>query len=162
MNPIKLWSLSILTEMVKMRFDIISFTEDPKIAYASGYNEQGRRSIFKINLQTDEILESVFSHKEVDFDDIINHPNSGNPVGFQYTIDKPTIVFFDKKLKKIQKIVNSALPDTVNNVVSIQLEKKNIYYLQQAISRQMYSINWIWKLKIYHSGTSARWSSFSR
>ncbi len=130
-------------------FSLITFTEDPRIAYAGGNNEHGRRAVFKINLETEEILGPVFSHEKVDFDYIVNHPVTGKPAGVQFTLDKPETIYFDKKLQSIQMTVDRALPDTVNEIVSIQPEKKlyliyaesdrepGVYYLLDMMSKKL-------------------------
>jgi len=105
-------------------FDLLGFTKDPIIAYAAGNNEQGRKAVFKINLETEEILAPVFSHERVDYDGIIYHPLTGKPIGVQYTVDKPEIIYFDKDLRSIQKTVDKALPDTVNVITNILPDKK--------------------------------------
>jgi len=120
-------------------FDLVDFTEDPKIAYARGKNEYGREALYKIDLETDKILEPVFSHEKVDFDQIIDHPVSDKPVGVEYTVDKTEIVYFDKKMRIIQKTVDRALPDTVNRIVSIQPEKKHyLIYAQSDVEPGAY------------------------
>ena len=110
-------------------FDLLAFTPDPKIAYAKGYNAKGRKAVFRINLETDEILDPVFSHDVVDYDYLVSHPVTGNPIGVQYTVDQPKVAYFDKNLQRIQKIVDKALPDTVNKLVGLQ-EKKKLYLVR--------------------------------
>ncbi|PHZ86437.1 hypothetical protein CRD36_00685 [Paremcibacter congregatus] len=112
--------------------DIVGFSPDPKIAYVSGYNERGRKAIFQINLETDEVLDPIFSHDQVDYDHIVKHPVTGKPVGVQYTIDQPKIIYFDDKLTRIQATVDHALPKTINRVVGLHEGKK--LYLIHAMS----------------------------
>lgn len=126
------WKSIAKTDWADKGFDLMDFTKDPKIAYAYRNNEHGRNSIYHLNLETNEILEPVFSDDKVDFDKIVNHPATGKPAGVQYTVDKPKIIYFEKKLKSIQKTIDSALKDTVNKIVSIQPDKRQ--YLIHASS----------------------------
>jgi len=120
-------------------FELISFSPDPKIIYVKGENEHGRQAIYQVDLEKDTILSPVFSHDKVDYDRIVDHPITDNAVGVQYTVDKPKTVYFDQKLRNIQKTVDNALKDTVNDIVSIEPNKKQyLIYAQSDVEPGVY------------------------
>ena len=109
--------------------DPVVFDEDPAISYATGLNEAGRDAVFRINLLTGEIGETVFSRDDVDFDGIAMDSVTSRPIGVTYTVDQPVIEYWDKGFRRIQKMVDNALKDTVNRIVS-HVPEKQLYLIR--------------------------------
>lgn len=95
-----------------------AFESDPRFALASGQNEDGRAAIVRINLESGDVLETVFSHEQVDADGVAIDELTNKPVGVYFTIDQPEIFYLDEGEGRLQKMVDGALPNMVNRVVS--------------------------------------------
>lgn len=107
-------------------FRPIAFTDDPAIAYVSGPAETGTYGLFKMNLDTGDILEEIFVHDKVDIDGLVHTgadgvsglSASGKPIAVAYTLDHPELHYFDERSAKIQKVIDKFLPGTRNEIVS--------------------------------------------
>jgi len=104
------------------------FSSDPNIIFVYGTSSHGNRGIFKIALDSGEVIETVFEHPEVDADYTVVHPYSGEPIGVAYTDNQPRIKYFHKTWKKVQAVVDKSLPDTVNRIVS-KARAEHIYLI---------------------------------
>ncbi len=117
----------------------IAFSNDPQIAFAGGLNESKHYSIFKINLTTGKVLETVFSDDEVDYDDVIEDPATNFPVGVQYTKDKAEVYYWDKAFGKLQASIDKALPNTVNRIVShLPVQRKYLIHSTSDVEPGVY------------------------
>ena len=80
-------------------------------------NEHGRYALVKLDMDKSKIVEEVFSHPDVDIDQIINHPNFSYPIGVSYTLDHQQIHYFDDEFQAIQKQIDRSLPSATNVII---------------------------------------------
>lgn len=104
----------------------VGFSESPSVALASGENEAGLDGLYRLNLLTGEVLETVFSHDDVDFDDIVWAPYDDRPIGVSYTVHRPTTEYWDRGFARLQKMIDAALKGTSNHIVS-HVPDKDLY-----------------------------------
>ena len=114
------------THWAKAEYRPIAFTEDPEVMLAYGPNETGLTVIRKLNLETGEFLETVFEHEWADVEQVLIDDTSGDAVGVIYTEDLPTVEYFDAGVKRLQKNINAALPDTANRIVSTSKNRRQV------------------------------------
>lgn len=108
------------------RFMPIAFTDDPNIAYMQGPNQNGRSCIRKIDLRSGEFLETVFEHDTVDVDSMLIDDVSRKAVGVVYTVDLPTVEYFDDQMRILQRSVNTAIPNAANRIVSMSDDRRDV------------------------------------
>jgi len=99
------------------KFHIKGFTENPDIIYVGATGQYGTEGLYKLALDSGEIVETVFEHETVDVDYIVPHPETGKPAGVAYTTDLTHIHYFDKTMRKVQGTVDRALKNSVNTIV---------------------------------------------
>ena len=104
--------------------NIEGFGDTEKTLYVSGKTTEGKMGLFELDIQSGEILRALFSHDTVDMDWAVDHPVTGRVAGVRYTDDFARIQYFDAKLAKIQKIIDKALPTTVNMVLNRARDKE--------------------------------------
>ena len=70
----------------------IGFTADQQFVYMSMTNGQDRHGIYRVELDSGKVVETVFSDPEFDvFGNVIMHPVSGEPVGVSYLGHHPEL-----------------------------------------------------------------------
>ena len=99
-------------------FDIEGFSSDPNIIFVTGQSPHGTKGLYKLDVQSGEIVEKVFSHENVDVAGIYEHPDTGRFAGISYIDDFYRVNFQNESLKILQRSLNKALPNTVNSIVS--------------------------------------------
>jgi len=105
------------------KYTIQGFSSDPDIAFVSGQTAFETRGLFSLRLSTGEVLETLFSHREFDMNSVAKRQSDGKIVGVNYTNDFPRTIYFDEMLNQVQKAINTALPDTVNTILSYSPDK---------------------------------------
>ena len=105
------------------RLDPLAFTEDPNIAYMSGTNEHGRRGIYLTDMTSGEIVETVFSDEQYDAGNLIRDPMSNAPIGVYYIGEKMEMQIFDPDWSRRYQVINKALADTTNTIVSTTTDR---------------------------------------
>lgn len=110
------------------KYSIEGFSPDPDIAYVSGRTEHGTRGLFLLKLSTGEITKTLFAHKRFDLNRVARRQSSGEIVGAVYIDDFPRTVYFDERLKQVQRTIDAELPDTVNTILS-EAPDKDWYFI---------------------------------
>ncbi|WP_262693926.1 alpha/beta hydrolase family protein [Kordiimonas aquimaris] len=110
--------------------NIEGFSEDPNTLYVSGTSEYGTKGLYKLDIPSGEVTERLFAHPEVDIDEVALHPITGQVAGVVYTNDYTRVEYFDKELRKVQRIIDKALPDTINTIMNSVAQKD--WYLIRA------------------------------
>ncbi|UTW59609.1 S9 family peptidase [Kordiimonas sp. SCSIO 12603] len=108
------------------KYTFEGFTTDPNIIYVSGQTDHGTNGLFTLDLQSGEIVESLFIHEMVDMDFITLNPITNKPAGVTYTTDFQHTKYFDKTLSKIQRSIAKAL------------KSKNVTLISSARDRELY------------------------
>lgn len=98
-------------------FDFEGFTQDANVIYASGQSEHGTLGLYRLQVETGEILEQVFVHPKYDIQSVTYHPVTGYVSGVSYIDDHYRVKYFDKDLARIKRGIDKALPDTNNYIV---------------------------------------------
>lgn len=108
--------------------DIEGFSEDSDFIYVSAYGEHKTLSLFKLDLRTGTISETMFSHPVFDIDSVVRHPRTDKIVGVTYTDDFPKTVYFDADLARVQRTVDAAMKNSTNTIVS-KARNKELYFI---------------------------------
>ena len=120
-------------------FTPVVFTDDPNVAYMQGPGENGRSCIRKADLRSGQFVETVFEHDTVDVDDILIDDISRKAVGVVYTVDLPTVEYFDDQMRILQRSVNAAVPDAANRIVSMSHDRRDVLvYSTSAVDPGVY------------------------
>lgn len=138
------------TDWSQQRLTPVAFEADPRFALAMGQNSEGRAAVFRIDLESGSVLESVFSHPVVDIGEVLLDDQTKKPIGFSYTVDQPRIQYLDEDEDRLQQMIDGALPGFVNRVVSrveasrmFLISSRNdiepgVYYLLDRNANQMH------------------------
>jgi len=107
-------------------FDFMGFSSAPNIAYVSGNSKHGTNGVYKLDINTGDVLEEIFSHPKVDIDGVIEHPVTGHVAGVVYRDDFTHTKYFDKSLRIVQRSIDKALKGSVNTIVG-KARDKDLY-----------------------------------
>ncbi len=110
-------------------YSILGFKDDGKTAFAKGLTKHGMQGLYLLDLLSGNIIETLFANKNFDVDDVVTDPLSGQITGVTYRDDFTRIVYFDKKLTRVQYAIDKALPDAVNRIIS-HVPDKDWYLLK--------------------------------
>lgn len=98
------------------KYELVDLGPSPGQVYMTGRNEHGTNSMFLVDLMTGDIIETVFSHPEVDIDSTVRHPATGKVAGVDFTDDFSRVEYLDKDLRTVQRSLAKALPDLVVSI----------------------------------------------
>ncbi len=115
--------------ITRVRFDQPSFspagiTGDGENGYVisnltSDGQKRDKAGLYKYNFKTKTMGELVFEHDEIDCCGLIQNKKKRDMIGVTYTVGKPEVIYTDERWKGIMNAINTALPDTVNAITSI-------------------------------------------
>ena len=106
------------TIVAKNNWRPVTFAENPNHLYVHGRNEYGRRTLALYDLAADKILEVFFSDEKYDFGNLLQEERTDKVIGYWYIDDQVQLVYFEEEWRRLQKIIDRALPDTYNRIVS--------------------------------------------
>lgn len=86
----------------------------------------GRFAVYKYDLETGTVADTVFEQPEVDVDDVYYNADTGTITAVTYQDDRPRTVWFDPKMKELQASLDRALPDAVNTVVGQSQDESRV------------------------------------
>jgi len=95
------------------RVEIAGFATDPNTLFVTGPNQFGLNGLYKLNVESGEITEEVFSSAHMQINDIFEHPDTGKVAGVTYTDDFSRIKYFDPDFALLQRSLEAALPGTI-------------------------------------------------
>ena len=104
------------------------FGDDTNQLLVRGLTDNGTYGLFELDISSGEIVREVFAHSEVDIEGTISHPITRQFAGIQYTKDYDRVEYYDPELKQVQKIIDKALPNTVNAILN-RATQKNWYLI---------------------------------
>ena len=97
----------------------LGFSSDETEVYLSMTNGEDRHGIYRVALETGEILGEIFRDPDFDvFGGIVTHPESGAPVGVNYLRHHPRMVWFDERLESLFDHMRARLPGEHMRLVS--------------------------------------------
>jgi len=103
-----------------------AFAADRRYLYVFGPSDEGLQALKIVDLETQEITETVFSHPEVDVSSLLLAPNGDRAIGVTYTLHEPEVHYFDDEYGLLQKSVDRVLKDTTNRIVSASDDRQKI------------------------------------
>ncbi len=112
-------------------YSIYDFANEPDTLYVGGNSEYGTTGIFTVNVLTGQISSHVFTHENVDIDDLASHPVTGKLAGVSYADNFYRTHYFDKELALLQRSFDKVLPGAINRIASISTEKQ-LYLIYSA------------------------------
>ncbi len=99
-------------------FEVVGFTEDPRIILIRDLNEQGRLALYKFDTTTSKVIETVFSDDKYDVGGVRYAPGTDRIVSVSYLADSPRTVFFDDGERADQATLNRLYPGLDSGIVS--------------------------------------------
>jgi dipeptidyl aminopeptidase/acylaminoacyl peptidase len=109
----------------------------------------GRFGLYEYDLQSQAMGKAIFENPEVDLDDVLYDPLSGEITAVEYQDDRSRIFWIDPEMKKLQGKLDAAVPNAVNLTVGWSRDEKRVlvwsasaadpgrYFLLDRTSRQM-------------------------
>jgi dipeptidyl aminopeptidase/acylaminoacyl peptidase len=115
----------------------LDYSPDRNTFLVSTNLERNRNAIVRFNRKTGE-MEEVYSDPVYDVNPqtIFEIRKKDEVVGFYYQADKLRSHFFDPQHKKLQQLIDQALPDTFNRIIDTD-EKGTIALIQASSDRQL-------------------------
>lgn len=112
----------------------------------------GRFGLYKFDLKTSSVGETIFEHPEVDLDDVNYNAVTGEISSITYHDDRPRIRWLDSDMEKLQAKLDRALPGSINITTSWSDDEKRVlvwsggaadpgrYYLLDRNSSKMHPV----------------------
>jgi dipeptidyl aminopeptidase/acylaminoacyl peptidase len=109
------WRILEEAEEGKLSFRPLDIDADGTL-YVKAY-EKGRdkSSIFRYELEKSRIGERLARHLDANMDSVILS-ESGRLLGYSYDGERSGVVWVDEQMARLQRMVNQALPDTMNEL----------------------------------------------
>lgn len=97
----------------------IGFSADERHVYMSMTNEGDRHGIYRVELATGRVVETLFRDPDFDvFGSVIMHPETGEPAGVSYVAHHPKIAWFDPRLAALFDRIKAMLPGSEMRMIS--------------------------------------------
>jgi len=103
-----------------------AFAADRRYLYVFGPSEAGLQALKMVDLETQEITETVFSHPEVDVSSLLLAPDGDRAIGVAYTHHEPEVHYFDDEYGVLQMSLDRVLKETTNRIVSASEDRQKI------------------------------------
>ncbi len=94
----------------KETFEPLMFTFDNKFLYVRSNIERDKTSIVKYDPENNKEVELIYSHPEVDIDDLLNSKKRKVITGVSFITEKRNYHFFDDEREQLQKELEEKLP----------------------------------------------------
>jgi len=104
----------------------IGFGEDPDQLLVFKPND-GRLALWSVDLKGEKSDELIFSHPEVDVDDVLKIGKFGRTAAVGYSTDRPHLHFFDRAAEDVSKTLSAFFADKVVSVIDESWDRR--YYL---------------------------------
>ena len=108
------WKKLDEAEDSKLKFTPIAFDYDNKTLYVKSRTNADKDAIYTFDFVNGKPGERIARHPEVDLGTLVFSRSKRKLVGIRYDADKPGVAWVDEEIAKLQKVVDAALPDTVN------------------------------------------------
>jgi dipeptidyl aminopeptidase/acylaminoacyl peptidase len=86
----------------------------------------GRFGLYKYDLKTQTVGESIFEHPEVDLDDVYYDAVTGEVSAVEYQDDRPHVFWLEAEMEALQKKLDDAIPTAVNLPVGWSDDDKRV------------------------------------
>lgn len=91
-----------------------------------GPDENGTDVARLLDLESDEFVDTIVHHPDVDADWVVTDGYSGAALGVSYTEHLTADHYFDEPWAKLMTTINRALPDTTNRIVNTSQDRQQI------------------------------------
>ncbi|MHA1544550.1 MAG: alpha/beta hydrolase family protein, partial [Alphaproteobacteria bacterium] len=110
-------------------FVVLGFFEDPRFAYVRDTNEAGFLALYKFDMIKWERIETIREMQDDNVGGLVHDRFSDLPVGYTYMEGgESKILYFDKGLARIQRMMNKALPGHDISITSYD-KAKNLFVI---------------------------------
>lgn len=110
-------------------FTFEDFGNKPDIIYASRFTENGTLGLYKLDMMSGDILETMFTHPDYDMSSLVHDRNTGEVIGVAYTDHFPKTVYFDESYQAAQQIIEGLLPDIDHRIIN-RSRDGNLYIIK--------------------------------
>ncbi|WP_262693925.1 alpha/beta hydrolase family protein [Kordiimonas aquimaris] len=100
------------------KYNIEGFSSKPNTLYVRGPSQHGTMGIYELNLETEEITDTVFVNESVDINGIFENPETGRIEGIVFTNNFTRVQYISANMATIQATIDRALPRSVNTILS--------------------------------------------
>jgi dienelactone hydrolase len=94
----------------------------------------GRFGLYKYDFDTDSIGAPIYENPVVDIADVVSDPDTGDIQGVTYQDDRRRTHWLDPMLAKVQAQLDTAMPDAVNDIVSLTTDQGRALVLCESSS----------------------------
>lgn len=110
------------------KYNIRGFSADPNVVYVSGKSKYGTSGLYKLDVSTGHITDTVFQHEDVDVGSLVYDPITGVVIGVAYTDDFYRIKYFDKTFRIVQSSMKRAFKGAATRIAS-RAKDKQLYLI---------------------------------
>lgn len=93
-----------------------AFDFDNETLYGLAYEGGDKLGIYRYDFAKNRAGERVARHMDVDLNEMIFSQSRRRLLGFRYDADRPGVAWVDEDMARLQRMVDRALPDTVNRL----------------------------------------------
>lgn len=94
----------------------------------------GRFAAYKYDFETGAVGDPIYEHAEVDISEVLLEPETGKIRGVRYEDDRWRTHWIDPELKELQAKLDRALPNSVNEIVSLSKDANRALILSEKAS----------------------------
>ena len=106
------------------KYALLGFADSGSMAYATTSSSNRRKSLVTLDLESGEVVTTLFQHDVYDLNDVIADEITGQPVGWAFVDDYFQQRFFDTELKRLQKTLSKAFKGKPASIVSYTADRK--------------------------------------
>ena len=116
------WGVTVGDAIAPVAFDF-----DNTTVYMASNIGRDKMAIFKYDTKTKKFGDLVFEHPLIDVEGGLLFSNEKKKlVGIRYSAEMPTTKWFDTELETLQKQIDAAIPDNVNNIGVVEEKSKRL------------------------------------
>lgn len=115
-------------------FSVEGFSNSEDVIYVSGLSNRGTEGLFELNLTSGEITDTIFVHDQYDMSYAFENTDTGRVEGVVFTDDFTRIQYMDADLRKIQRSLEAAIPNSVITILN-HVESKDWYLIMVETSQ---------------------------
>ncbi len=104
----------------------LGFSHSGKILYVSSNLDRDTMALHEYDLEERQMGSQLFAHDQVDINGIFISDTKKKLIMVGYETDKPKTKFFYKEFEALFTEINSALPDTINNLASMSEDESKM------------------------------------
>lgn len=110
------WRILEDADETKVTFYPRAFDFDNETLYVAAYGDSDKLAIHKYDLTNNRLGERLARHLDVDLLSLVFSRGQRRLLGFRYDAERPGTVWIDEHMLKVQRMIDRALPNTVNTL----------------------------------------------